>query len=227
MIGALAFLFLTYLVAAIPFGLFGDDDDIREAGSGNIGATNVARVYGWGLAGPVLGMDIGKGLVPVGLAAWAWPSWGVAWLGVVGLVAFLGHIYPVYLAFHGGKGVATGAGVMLGIAPLPTLVAVFAWAVVLVFTGRSSLASLLACVALVAASIRLAPEAVPVAALLAVGVIHAHVPNIRRLIAGDEQAIISPVRWGRAQAPESGAALLSRDPAGRVIDGTDVSQEVG
>src|SRR5690606_36079791 len=125
---------------AVPVGvvvttLFGGDEDVRREGSGNIGATNVARVHGWRLAVPVMILDVGKGLVPVLVAGWAWPGLlpGVelAWLTAVGLVAFLGHCYPIYLAFHGGKGVATGAGAILAIAPLPTLVAVATWGVVL------------------------------------------------------------------------------------------------
>lgn len=221
MIPALAFLFLTYVVAAVPFGLvlttlYGGDADIREAGSGNIGATNVVRVYGWGLAAPVLALDVGKGLVPVLLAHLAFPELGTWWLGLTALVAFLGHCYPVYLAFHGGKGVATGAGAMLGVAPAPTAGAAVVWVGVLLLTGRSSLASLTATASLVGLALLLQPDAVGVAVVLALGILQSHVGNIRRLVAGDEKAILRPVRWGRGarqEAPDP-AEVLALGPAG-------------
>ncbi|MCB9663932.1 MAG: glycerol-3-phosphate 1-O-acyltransferase PlsY [Alphaproteobacteria bacterium] len=221
MIPALAFLFLTYLAAAVPFGLvltmlYGGEADIRQEGSGNIGATNVVRVYGWAMAAPVLALDVGKGLLPVLLARVAFPDLGTWWLGLTALVAFLGHVYPVYLAFHGGKGVATGAGAMLGLAPAPTAGAAVVWGLVLVVTGRSSLASLTATAALVGLALLLQPDALGVATVLALGILQSHVGNIRRLIAGDEQAILRPVRWGRSDrsaAPDP-AEVLAMGPAG-------------
>lgn len=221
MVGAVAFLFVVYVVAAVPYGLaittwFGDDADIRREGSGNIGATNVARVHGWRLAVPVLAIDMAKGLVPVLLADAGWPHGGMPWLSVVGVVAFVGHCYPVFLAFHGGKGVATSAGVMLGLAPVETSLAVATWALLLLVTRRSSAASLGATAVLVGAMTWWRLDALPAALLLGVGVVQRHVPNIRRLVAGDEAAILRPVRWGGAATAteDDAAAALSVGPAG-------------
>jgi glycerol-3-phosphate acyltransferase PlsY len=216
----LVYLVLTYLVAAIPFGLvvttlYGGDVDLRAAGSGNIGATNVARLFGWRLALPVLLLDIGKGFVPVLLAPLVWPDGGVLWGGVVGLVAFLGHCYPAYLEFRGGKGVATGGGAMLALAPIPSLVAVGVWGGLLLVTGRSSVAALGATLGVVVLAGVLQPQVVWVAALLAVGVAIRHVANIRRLMAGEERAVIHPVRWGRRRAEKpSPEELLLQGPSG-------------
>jgi glycerol-3-phosphate acyltransferase PlsY len=221
-LAAVCFLFLTYLVAAVPFGLlvstlFGAGDaDIRREGSGNIGATNVARVYGWGLAGPVLALDVAKGLVPVLVADAGWPGGGVPWLAVVAGVAFVGHVYPVYLAFHGGKGVATGCGAMLALAPIPTVIAIGAWMVVLAISGKSSVASLSATTVLLVVVSLTSWALLPVVLLLALGIVSSHVDNIRRLLTGQEDAIIQPVRWGRSAdlgGPDP-ARLLEEGPAG-------------
>lgn len=221
MIAGLCWLWLTYLLAAVPFGLlittlYGGDEDIRAEGSGNIGATNVARVYGWRLAVPVILLDLGKGLVPVVFAQLLWPDASRAWFGAVALTAFAGHVWSVYLSFNGGKGVATGAGVMLGLAPTPTLFAAAAWSVVLFVSGRSSLASLVATGVLVVALWYQDPAILPIGGLLAVGIFVSHTSNIRRLVAGDEAAIVRPVRWGRAgnRVAEDPALLLARGPSG-------------
>lgn len=221
MIAALCWLWLTYLVAAVPFGLllttlYGGDEDIRAEGSGNIGATNVARVYGWRLAVPVMLLDVGKGLVPVALAQLFWPDASRVWFGAVALTAFAGHVWSVYLSFNGGKGVATGAGVMLGVAPIPTLIAASAWSITLLISGRSSVASLIATAVLVGALWQLDPQVLPIGALLSFGIFVSHSANIRRLVAGDEAAIVRPVRWGRAgtDKAEDPALLLTRGPSG-------------
>lgn len=216
---ALLFLAWTYAFAAVPFGLvlgtlFGEDVDLRVAGSGNIGATNVVRVHGWRLGAVALGLDVLKGLLPVLIARWAWPEAGVTWLGVVSLTAFLAHVYPIYLAFHGGKGVATGAGAMLGVAPGPTSVAVASWVLVLAVSGRSSVASLAATLVLVAAVSVWRPDVALVVLLLAAGIVQSHLPNLRRLVAGDEGAVVQPVRWGRPRRAPDPADLLEAPPAG-------------
>jgi len=94
------FLLWTYVVAAIPFGLvlttlWGAEGDLRNEGSGNIGATNVARVFGWKLAAPVLVLDAGKGAVPVLIANLWWPQAGPFWLALVAITAFVGHCWSV------------------------------------------------------------------------------------------------------------------------------------
>lgn len=217
---AVVFVVLTYLVAAIPFGLvittlYGGDVDLRAAGSGNIGATNVARVYGWRLAGTVLLLDVLKGFLPVVLAQLWWPEAGIWWGGLVAGAAFIGHCFPVYLELRGGKGVATGAGAMLAIAPLPTLFAVVLWGGILALTGRSSVSALGATLGLIGLAAWLDPAVLSVAVLLAGGVAYTHVANIRRLVRGEEQEVIRPVRWGRGPGDRlSVDELLAQAPAG-------------
>ena len=217
---ALVLLGFAYLLGSIPFGLvittlYGGDLDIRQAGSTNIGATNVARLYGWRLAAPALAADVLKGLLPVLMASALWPNANIAWLGLVGAAAWTGHCFSVYLEFRGGKGVATGAGVMLGVAPLPTAAAVATWALILKLTGRSSVAALVAVVAMVAFTWKLAPTALIIAALLAIATLLTHVANIKRLVRGEEEAVVKSVRWNRAGTERpSVEQLLSEGPAG-------------
>ncbi len=216
---ALLLLALVYVLAAVPFGvvvttLYGGDVDLRTSGSGNIGATNVARVFGWRIAVPVLVLDMAKGLGPVLLARVLWPELWPWFGGIVGAVAFIGHCWPVYLEFRGGKGVATGAGAFFGLAPLPTAIAGLVWGAVLAATGRASLAALVATLALVGLVARLAPDVAPVAALLALGVAIRHIPNIGRLVRGEEGRVVNPaVRWGRA-APPTAEEALAEGPSG-------------
>jgi acyl phosphate:glycerol-3-phosphate acyltransferase len=218
----LLYLALVYVLAAVPFGivvttLYGVDGDLRASGSGNIGATNVARVFGWRIALPVLLLDMGKGLLPVLATRLLWPELWPWFGGLVGAVAFIGHCWPVYLEFRGGKGVATGAGAFLGLAPLPTALAAVVWGVVLAATGRSSVAALVATLALVGLVAKLAPEVAAVAALLAIGVAIRHIPNIGRLVRGEEGTVVKPaVRWGRA-APPTAEEALGQGPGGAPI----------
>jgi glycerol-3-phosphate acyltransferase PlsY len=212
-------LVLTYLLGAVPFGvivttLWGGGDDLREAGSGNIGATNAARVFGWRLAVPVLLLDMGKGLVPVLLARLAWPDAGPIWWGLVALAAFAGHCWPVFLEFRGGKGVATDAGAIAVIAPFSTAIAGAVWLVGLLATGRSSVAALLATAALVVACLLREPLGVDIAVLLiAVGILVRHTANVERLLRGTEEPV-AQVRWQKTTAPATGADVLQQDPSG-------------
>lgn len=216
----LAFLGLAYLLAAVPFGLvvttlYGGDADIRTSGSGNIGATNVARVYGWGLALVVLALDAFKGFVPVLLAGAMWPDAGPWWPALVLTTVFLAHCFPIYLEFRGGKGVATAAGGLLALTPWVALSAAVVWALALRLSGRSSIAALAAVVAVVAVAAVVDPDVLPIVLLVAVGIVATHVPNIRRLVRGEEGAVIRPVRWGRAsEAHPDPEALLHQGPAG-------------
>ncbi len=216
---ALTLLF-TYLLASVPFGLvittlYGGDVDIRAAGSGNIGATNVARVYGWRLAGPVLALDALKGFLPVLLAMLLWPGAHAAWAQVVGLVAFAGHCWPIYLEFRGGKGVATAAGAMLALTPTSTALAVATWALVFLFGRRSSVAALTATVAVVAFTAWLRPDLMVAVSVVAALITWRHVTNIRRILRGEEQALVDPIRFGRrSSTPTSAEALLHQAPGG-------------
>lgn len=217
----LAYLLLVFLAASVPFGLvvstlYGGQVDIRLAGSGNVGATNVARVYSWRLAGPVLLLDLAKGLVPVLLLPLFFPEAGLWLQSAVVLTAFLGHCFTPYLEWQGGKGVATGAGGLLAVMPAPTLIAGGVWLLTLMGTGRSSVAALFAVLGVVAASALLAPGKLPLVVVLGVAVALRHVSNIRRLVRGTETTVVRPVRWGRERSEEAEARdLLEQDPAGR------------
>jgi glycerol-3-phosphate acyltransferase PlsY len=201
---ALPWLMLVYLFAGIPMGLLvavlrGGLVDPRDVGSGNIGATNMARAYGRRVALTVLLLDAAKGLLPVlviqGLAPGAQ---GLAW--ITAFVAFVAHCAPIWLAFRGGKGVATAAGALLALAPLPTLGAAWVWAGTMYVFGRSSFAALMAVLSLLPLLAWLQPSLLPLAALLAAGMVWTHRGNLQRAMRGEEL----PVREaedGEADAP--------------------------
>src|SRR5271156_180934 len=151
-------LLIAYLVGAIPFGYLvarWRGVDILHQGSGNIGATNVGRVLGRRFGILVFVLDFAKGALPV-LAA---QTVGPGWLPVTaGLAAFLGHLFPVYLRFRGGKGVATSAGVVAVLLPWPALGAVLTWVAVVCSTRYVSLASLVAALALCGVQLGLTPQ---------------------------------------------------------------------
>src|SRR5262245_54563182 len=125
---------LSYLVGAIPFGYLiarSRGVDIFHAGSGNIGATNVGRVLGRRFGILVFVLDFLKGAVPVALMSW-WQGSRDGAAVAAGLAAFVGHMFPIYLGFRGGKGVATGTGVVAVLLPGPAVGAVLVWVTVLV-----------------------------------------------------------------------------------------------
>ena len=218
----LSLLLLTYIAASVPIGvivttLYGGQVDIRSAGSGNIGATNVARVTSWQLAMPVLVIDVAKGLVPVLLAPLFWsgsPDGELALKVAVAAAAFGGHCFSLFLSFRGGKGVATGAGAMAGIAPLPTLLAALTWVGVLLVTKRSSVAALLSTALMLVYTWWLTPELTYVVLALAMGIAFRHATNIRRMMKGEEPTVVPPVHWGETHKP-SVAQLLQQRPDGR------------
>ena len=214
------FLGWTYVVAAIPFGvvittLWGNETDLRATGSGNIGATNVARTHGWRFAAPVLALDMLKGFVPVLVASLSWPDHGLWWPALVASVAFIGHCWPIFLEFQGGKGVATGAGAVLALTPFATLGAVAVWVTMLAITGKSSVAALVAAISLIGLASWIDPEMIPVVALLCLGICITHTANIRRLLRGEESQVLRPVRWNRAK-PNTTVDVLEQSPAGSV-----------
>jgi glycerol-3-phosphate acyltransferase PlsY len=166
--------------------------DIRQQGSGNIGATNVSRV-----AGPALGLltftgDILKGAIPVYLALkLSGHDHGINdfFLSIVGLAAFLGHLYPIFMKFKGGgKGVATAAGCFVMLAPLACLAALSAFIAFLVFSGRVSAGSLAAAAVLPVATwfSTHSWEIAAGAAIISVLIFIRHADNIKRLISGTE-----------------------------------------
>lgn len=141
--------FFSYLLGSVPTGYLlarSRGIDIRETGSGNIGATNVARALGKKAAIATFAGDALKGVIPVLVAGRL--GLGIKVAAVLGLVAFLGHCFSVFLKFRGGKGVATGFGACLALAPVPALIAIALWGVIFLFTRLSSLAALVAALTL-------------------------------------------------------------------------------
>ncbi len=148
-------LFVGYMLGSVPFGLLAGrlkGVDIRKQGSGNIGATNVWRVCGWRYGLPVFLLDALKGVASVCLARWfvtLWPTDAGVYAPIVGAIAcILGHSFPVWLKFKGGKGVATSLGVIIGMMPMASLIIFAIWAVLFKLGGYVSLASILAAAAL-------------------------------------------------------------------------------
>lgn len=203
MTGAL-WLIGAYLVGAIPTSYLaarlGGGLDLREHGSKNVGATNLYRVLGLRFALPVGLVDMGKGLVPTLLA----PG-DPAWLPLaVGSTAVVGHVFPVFLGFRGGKGVATAAGVVLALAPIALAISAAVWLVVVLATKFVSLGSLLG-----AASFPLAvallnpgdPYLVTGGIVLALFIVWTHRSNIRRLLQGTENRVGRPRREPEGSTP--------------------------
>ena len=179
-----------YLLGSIPFGLIltraAGAGDLRAIGSGNIGATNVLRTGRKGLAAATLLLDAAKGGVAVFAAAAIAPELAIA--GAIG--AFVGHCYPIWLRFRGGKGVATLFGIALALHPLCGLAYASIWLGTLAATRYSSLAGMLAAVSLpVAAAVIGAFELVLAFVGSAAIVLWKHRTNIVRLFAGDEPRV--------------------------------------
>lgn len=180
-----------YLLGSIPFGLvltrLAGLGDIRQIGSGNIGATNVLRTGRKGLALATLLLDGGKGAIAVGLA---WALLGGQAPLLAGFAAVLGHNFPVWLKFKGGKGVATTIGTLIAAAWPVGLAACATWLVVAALFRISSLSALVALAAApVYAWFLAGPEAALMAAGLAVLGFIRHHANIRRLLKGEEPRI--------------------------------------
>ena len=185
---------LGYLSGSIPFGLLlvraTRGVDVRERGSGNIGATNVARVAGKSLGVLVLVLDAFKGALPVLLARSLEP--GPLVPAAVGLAAFAGHVAPPWLGFRGGKGVATALGVLLVLAPLPALAGALTYAVIVAILRISSVGSLLAGVVAVAVAWLIPGTPAPSAALASVlfaAMLWTHRGNIGRLLRRGEPRV--------------------------------------
>lgn len=187
---ALMMMVFGYLCGSIPFGLLltrlGGAGDIRTIGSGNIGATNVLRTGRKGLAIATLLLDLAKGAVAVCVARVISPDDMI----VAGTMAVIGHLYPVWLRFRGGKGVATLMGVALAWNWLFGLIYALIWIGTIAATRISSLGGLLAAISLPVAAAFIGPgELLPAAAALAVLVLWRHRDNIRRLLSGTEPRI--------------------------------------
>lgn len=182
-----------YLLGSIPFAVLVSrwrrGIDVRDFGSGNMGATNVLRVVGKGAGALTLLADLGKGLAPVLLARAL--DLSPAEVGLVALATVLGHLYPVFVGFRGGKGVATGLGVFLGMMPLATLLAVGVWAICLALSRYVSLSSILASLSLPLIALLFSFPQIQVvfAAVIGLLVSYRHRENAQRLLAGTEEKI--------------------------------------
>lgn len=185
----LTLIIAAYLLGSIPTGLLlakAAGVDIRSSGSGNIGATNVYRTLGRSVGVMTLVGDCLKGLLPVLLAKYL--QLPDVWVAAIGLAAFLGHVYTVFLGFKGGKGVATALGVFLGVAPLAVAGALVIF-VAMVWKWRYvSLGSITAAAAIPLLVVLLYPSPATVAMSVAIAalVVWKHSENIKRLRAGTE-----------------------------------------
>ncbi|HEY5819910.1 MAG TPA: glycerol-3-phosphate 1-O-acyltransferase PlsY [Mesorhizobium sp.] len=189
-VASLLALIFGYLLGSIPFGLLltraAGLGDVRSIGSGNIGATNVLRTGNKGLAAATLLLDALKGTAAVLIVAAMDPAAAL----VAGLGAFLGHLYPVWLGFKGGKGVATYLGVLIAVAWKAALVFAIVWIGLAAITRQSSTAALTAVVAVPVALYLLGlPAAAVLFAVMSVIVWVKHRANIKRLWAGTEPRI--------------------------------------
>jgi glycerol-3-phosphate acyltransferase PlsY len=199
-------LLVCYLIGAIPFGLIVGKlvkgIDIRQFGSGNIGATNVYRTLGIGPALLVFILDTAKGLAAVIICRTvAFSDWFVV-LG--GLLAVAGHTFSVFLRFSGGRGVATALGVIIGLTPAIAAVALGLWTVIVIITRYISVASILAALSVPVLMATWKAIHVPkpyfvLACVAAFAIVLRHIPNIKRLAAGTE-----PRLGGKSQSIQKG-----------------------
>lgn len=182
LLGSLSTAILTSKLLRLP--------DPRTTGSGNPGATNVLRAGGKKAAIITLIGDVGKGWLPVFVAVQlgVFPAWAV---GLIALAAFLGHVFPIFYGFRGGKGVATALGVMLGISSLAGLLVLLTWLVVAAIWRYSSLAALVAAALAPVYMVLLGADHWVSAsvALMSVMLFVRHEGNIRRLLRGEETKI--------------------------------------
>ncbi len=193
-----------YLISGIPFGYLLAKQfagvDIKQAGSGNIGATNVLRVVkekdpalAKKLGAATLFLDAVKGMVVIFVAMALGAPESTLW--TIAVLAVLGHCFSVFLNFEGGKGVATGFGVLLVLMPIPSLIAIVVWLGASKGLKISSLSSLIGLAALLIASYILYPEVPGIGShapiwIIAIVIFYKHIPNIVRLIKREETKVI-------------------------------------
>ncbi len=226
-------LLLAYVIGSTPtsfwVGRFIFGVDLRTVGSGNLGATNTYRILGWKAALPVALVDVLKGWFPVWFfpqhdytSAWAWT---LAYAGA----AILGHVFSFWVKFKGGKGMATSAGALLGLAPWGVLVALVVWLAVVFSSRIVSLGSIAAAAAL-PISLFFVPHKggdtlLIFAFALAAFVIWAHRSNIGRLLRGEENRFGSKGRGGTAGG--HGGAAPPEESSEESSDGEKQGSEVG
>jgi glycerol-3-phosphate acyltransferase PlsY len=204
----------TYLIGSIPFSYLvvrvAAGQDIRQLGSRNVGATNVARTFGKAPGVVALLLDLAKGYAAIALAKWltATPDWPFVagadvspwhsrafWISLGGLVAVIGHMFPVWLRFHGGKGVATATGAFLALDPLSVLAGAIVFLVVLLSTRFVSLASMLSAASIPIFFRFLTHQVfwtVVISIVIAILIIAKHHSNIARLTQGAERKMGDP-----------------------------------
>lgn len=187
----LVLVFVAYLLGSLPTALVlvrsMTGEDVRRTGSGNVGATNALRAAGWKAGAAVTVIDVAKGALAVWLMRRINPESG--WVAAAMLAVVIGHCYPVWLKFRGGKGVAAGFGAFLVIAPLSALAALGVWILVLVISRWVSLASMIAS-AVFPLALKLidSPDMVTLISVSAAAVliILRHSSNIRKMLSGEE-----------------------------------------
>jgi glycerol-3-phosphate acyltransferase PlsY len=212
MLTILAVLFLSYLAGSFPTSIIVSrlikGIDIRDHGSGNAGATNVYRIVGWKAALIVVVVDVGKGVLATVLISQlrigGIPDIAPSLFRIfAGVSAIIGHSYPIFAGFRGGKGVATGAGMVMGLYPLIFLICLGVFVIIVIFTGTVSLASMMAAITL------------PVSVYLLQGntdkpllifslvipffIIYTHRENVSRLIKGEEKSLDSLKIFGKKE----------------------------
>jgi acyl phosphate:glycerol-3-phosphate acyltransferase len=207
--GFVVLLVLAYLCGSIPFGVvigklfYGVD--VRQHGSGNVGTTNVFRVLGKKAGVAVLVCDMLKGYIPAVIAAWLFDPWFAIFIAAAPVV---GHMYSVFLKFKGGKGIATGAAVVLALVPLVFAIIFTVWIVLLLTTRYVSVASLTAATLVPVLAVVL-DEPLPyqiAGVLVALVIWWAHRGNLKRLRAGQENRVRLPWSGGRATPHRQGGS---------------------
>ncbi|MEA3356168.1 MAG: glycerol-3-phosphate 1-O-acyltransferase PlsY [Candidatus Bipolaricaulota bacterium] len=205
-------LLISYLIGAIPTGiLFGKlyRVNIRNKGSGNMGATNVWRILGWKAGVPVLLIDLAKGIlaaiVIARLPLGPIPLDPEVVAVLCGTAAVLGHVFPVYVGFRGGKGVATGAGMLVAVVTVPVAIAIGIFLLALIARGQVSVGSILGAISVPVSTVLLNrysslhyhPLVIGLTAALAVFIIITHRSNIIRILRGEESRFARWQIWKR------------------------------
>jgi len=194
MMGEILIVVLSYFVGSLPTALlvvrFFTGQDVRKLGSGNVGGTNALRAAGLKIGVSVTIIDCGKGALPVLLMRWYDPA--SKWQALAMLAAVLGHCFPIWLRFRGGKGVATGLGAFLVLAPMASLAALALWILILVIGRYVSVASMLA--SAVFPLLLYFISGPPMSVLWAVTVVAAvivlrHQENMKKLMRGEESRL--------------------------------------
>lgn len=210
MTSIIAIIILSYLAGSFPTSIIVSrlfkGIDIRDHGSGNAGATNVYRIVGWQAALIVVIVDIGKGTLATvlisSLQLGAMPDISHSFFQIMaGVSAILGHSYPIFAGFRGGKGVATGAGMIMGLYPLIFLICLGVFILIVISTGTVSLASMLAAVTLPVAVFFLnGTSDLPLfifSLIIPLFIIYTHRENVGRLIRGEEKVLHSLKVFGK------------------------------